>query len=697
MRFQLKKSLPFKNWEPRPDGSGSFSLAESLSSDSGKVYLSAPAYRWPLWLHRALSSDHEESIDPIRTSCENTCLRDAHIVTNYLSKQWVAVDPAGMIHPSWASWSLEVWYIDGGEILRMHDGALPLIDTTDGCTVQWKSPAGQCTLTLAGARGNSDEMALSVSMKTTRSASGEGYLGLVVRPYTTETLGGISSIGCDETGLVTIDGTPAFILDSTANLVNTATDGSDISFSTDDDVRSCASPQGLASMLFAFPVQGKKAEILCRLSLDPGIAPAPSGISFAAIDKDFRALAAHRYAQGFQIGMADSKWLRYLKEARNFLLHAYAVRSIIIEEDPALQDILYLQQALLQHGYHDEAVDLVVSMKEQLRYQKKDIPQSYALAAASWLSALASLFQYTRDTDMIRQALSGVEEAVSMIQRWLKEKGGAIPAPFDGILDGPVVTMSIIGRAMNDAAELARNLGIFNLEASWKETAAGLVEKARSLRASVLHDRRKGRDVHLSYPGGLVGYEEFAEGEKNDFIFPGIGYDVQSRMLDLLARLRYGGNLKDEIHPFLDSLPHRGSLSELYHSRTGRAVYGRIPSWKTGALSALLVKDGVAFDTDTELVLFPAATEEWFNTEEMELVDVPSRFGTFSLKVVSLQKEIRFFFEDVPRIVPQEIHIHLPFRYTVTESDDFIIRQLDPGLLKIHGWPELLKIKRAAR
>jgi hypothetical protein len=71
----------------------------------------------------------------------------------------------------------------------------------------------------------------------------------------------------------------------------------------------------------------------------------------------------------------------------------------------------------------------------------------------------------------------------------------------------------------------------------------------------------------------------------------------------------------------------------------------------------------------------------------MILTGAPSRFGNINLRMAVTEHEIQFFFEGLPKFIPPDILIHLPFKAVIKPGDDFVIKKDFEDSFVINGWP----------
>ncbi|OPZ33836.1 MAG: hypothetical protein BWY99_02692 [Synergistetes bacterium ADurb.BinA166] len=100
-------------------------------------------------------------------------------------------------------------------------------------------------------------------------------------------------------------------------------------------------------------------------------------------------------------------------------------------------------------------------------------------------------------------------------------------------------------------------------------------------------------------------------------------------------------------------------------------------------------------DNPERLELFPLPRESWFAPgNEIRIEDAPSRFGLISLRMSSTVNEIQLHFEKLPKFVPPDIMINLPYKTKIKQEDDFILKREEDTSFIINGWPSIVRFLR---
>lgn len=114
-----------------------------------------------------------------------------------------------------------------------------------------------------------------------------------------------------------------------------------------------------------------------------------------------------------------------------------------------------------------------------------------------------------------------------------------------------------------------------------------------------------------------------------------------------------------------------------------------------GAMMFATLRNILFVDYPERLDLFPRPLPEWFEPgSEIRIDDMPSRFGLISLRMISTVNEIQFHFDKLPKFVPPDIMINLPFRTKIKLEDDFILKREEDMSYIINGWPSIVRFIR---
>jgi hypothetical protein len=107
------------------------------------------------------------------------------------------------------------------------------------------------------------------------------------------------------------------------------------------------------------------------------------------------------------------------------------------------------------------------------------------------------------------------------------------------------------------------------------------------------------------------------------------------------------------------------------------------------------IRNVLFMDSEQRLEVMPLPLPQWFSPgSEIVIQDAPSRFGPINLRVVSSAGEVQFRFTDLPKFVPPEIVLRLPFRAKIKEENDFVLKKESQDTFVINGWPSVVRFLR---
>jgi hypothetical protein len=137
-------------------------------------------------------------------------------------------------------------------------------------------------------------------------------------------------------------------------------------------------------------------------------------------------------------------------------------------------------------------------------------------------------------------------------------------------------------------------------------------------------------------------------------------------------------------------------LPDFVNPETGCGIRGEGDSVKVISSFIILLRSVLFIDSQEKLDIFPVPKAEWFvEGSEIKVEDAPSIFGLLNFKVISSKNEVQFYFTGLPKYLPPNIAINLPFPVKIKQEDDFIIKKEIGNSFLIHGWPSIIRfIKR---
>jgi len=166
-------------------------------------------FHWPAWLTN-YNDKGEIVYSPSPPILFNDSLRNGIVFTNYISDEQFFIDPTGMLSPSYASWSVEIWFSTGEELYRpaneLDSITLERNSSNGLITANWEKNSLEMQHTIYGTFEQKGEIVVDIDLHLTKKMP-DAQLLLVVRPYNYEKIGGLRSISInDSDNTISING-----------------------------------------------------------------------------------------------------------------------------------------------------------------------------------------------------------------------------------------------------------------------------------------------------------------------------------------------------------------------------------------------------------------------------------------------------------------------------------------------------------
>ena len=265
-----------------------------------------------------------------------------------------------------------------------------------------------------------------------------------------------------------------------------------------------------------------------------------------------------------------------------------------------------------------------------------------------------------------------------------------------------VYDTALFSYGLSNLAYIARCLGIFGDEKRYQDEADRLsslvfnrlgTDQSHESKDLFIHDVHAGVHFRVTsmtpeVQAGLMDNISRRYGPL-PFYDPSAGIDTASTLAGILNLV----HLKNaDMYSALDKIMHQFgktcALPEYYNPVTGHGCNGEGDSRVCASLLCTVLKNLLFIDRTERLELFPVPREKWFRPGDSFVIrDAPSRFGLLSYRVVSGPSDVRIMFDALPRFIPPDIMINLPFRTTLRNGDDFIIKKSEGTSHVINGWP----------
>lgn len=676
-------------------------------------------FRWPAWINAINDPSRAVSFTPFLLV--NNAMRDCLYATNFLSEHGLYVDPAGMLSPSYGHWSLETWVLCGGNLYRSADDWLHVRQERDiknsFVYTGWENNLFKLKHTLYGARSAIDEIVVETEcfLKERKRAS----VMFVVRPYDLRRLGGCDLVEYQRDGaLVSINGRASLCFSARPDYVSAA-DGKncrDIDCSEEGGGGgSSQSPFGMATLGLGYALKKGENRFSFRVALEPRGGMTGGKYNYSGVRDDYTAFSGMRIRNGSNLSLPDRQMQNWFYGSKISLLNSSL--GGLRRQDMSLdfRKAFYVIFGCNRMGYFPESLAYIDYLIEHSPSDQKKAGFNAVIDTCALIASIADYFIHVRDTAFLQDRFDFIKKKAYEIynySRAMKKAGErsrnslsfysiAVEHPADNIF---------IAHSLGQCSYMARCLGIFGEELKFRKES----ERVAGMIAEAAFDREGGTpenefDFYSLCAGFPYRIESIPESslrglfERMSSRFGGVPLFIKSLGYDSMATLVAVNNLimmKDPgAYDILASLfKMRGRtylLPEFMNPSTGRSNWGDGASQPVSAMVFATIRNLLFIDHAERLDLFPLPRAAWFEPgNEIRIEDLPSRFGNISLRMVSTVNEIQVHFEKLPKFVPPDILINLPYRTKIKLEDDFVLKREDETSFIINGWPSIIRFIR---
>lgn len=689
------------------------------------LYQKFSSYLWPAWLSHSVNKEsgrYQPIIPPVLL---NNALREGLEFTNLLSRDELFIDPSGLIAPSYDIWSLEFWFHGNGELfrpaVRMEEVVLERDPATAMVTVSWQHPLFTVKQTLFGARSDADEAVCEVECQLKGKVKNPSLL-LAVRPYNHRRIGGLGAIEYQrDRGCLVINKRKSVYLETKADFT-LAGDGStgDINFDNgageDRCKTSCAS--GMGSLALGWQVARGGRTLRLRIGLSGSQEMTAAKVAWAQARDDFRAFADLRIRKGAGIKFPDRIVRGWFDAAKISLLNGLErdrtpERGIPFNYRAVYYDVFGCNRM----GYHEEALSLLGVLEKNASFDQKAYGLPEAVGSAYVIAAFADYFTHTRDTDFLQARYRFIREIASALLRFTKKvkKAGAFASNSlqDYCVEEPhTFDLILCAAVFAQIAYLARCGGIFGDENAFQHESSRLARILAGELDPFLDGKRRPLNdfFHYNlYAGFPFPVETFGSERMQKLCSVVLKYYGEVPLhaaglgWDMVSSLVMGANLVglrdaeavQTITRVLRMGAGRYSLPEYVNPLTGSGCGGAGASRIAATMAFAAIRHLIFIDRQDRLDIFPVPLPEWFEAgSEIAIIDAPSRFGPLSIRMIATPNEIQVHFDRLPKYVPPDIMISMPFRTSINEGEDFIVKKEVGNAYIINGWPSLVRFIR---
>ncbi len=457
-------------------GLQNFSLFQKFSS-----------FRWPAWI-QALTDAGHHSAGIIPLVLVNNSMRDSLYFTNFISDEGLFIDPAGMMSPSYESWSLEIWIIQGDRIFRAADDWTNVaIDRDVGnsiITVTWENSLFKLSQAVYGARSSVDEAVIEIDCAMKEKKAGAALLAL--RPYDQRYLGGIDSAEyLKDARSLTVNGRKLVCIQSSPDftLAGGGESGRDIDVSGAEGVRSL-SPFGLATIGLGFNLKKGGNRIVFRVALEKRGGISAGKYDFTTVKSDYTSFAGIRIKNGAALHLPSRLVQNWFYGSKVSLLNlspknltgAYGAKT-------DFRKAFYALFGLNRMGYFTESLKCIDHLIREFHPEVKRISFENIIDASYLIASIADYFTYIRDIEFIQSRFDFIRSAAQVLFAHAKKIKKIVKKDRNSIKNYYVAEdhphdLLLIAHALAQHSYMARCLGIFGEEIKFKKESERVAEIA---------------------------------------------------------------------------------------------------------------------------------------------------------------------------------------------------------------------------
>ncbi|MCL1865379.1 MAG: hypothetical protein FWF73_06155 [Spirochaetes bacterium] len=688
----------------------------SRGIDNRIIYQKFPDFTWPLWLSNIKNIHSQNRCTTPLPLIINSNFLEWQTFTNYLSNDEIHIDRCGMISgPGNSPWSIEFWYLRGDVIYKPQDHLSEISPVRDykygEIIITGNYGDAEFQERIVGGRSDIDEALVSYSINTNKA---DNILFILIRPYNCISIGGISSIRFDNSGyFLNINGNNSVAVEKMPDriLVGSGENGDVDCFSSDSagaefiECSSCMSTIALGYNL------NKGDNIFnLRISLDKEISLSKYNINFEKAFKEFRSFSDIRMNEGLKIHLSDKNLTKYFMQSKLTLFNNNQ-SDFNFEKIDGFRNLFFLSYAMNRAGLEVESEKLVKVMSEKFNYNIKNPDYISVICASYLLNSFYECYIYNKDTGFLQDYFPTIRNLGNYIYKLSSEIhsiGGISGNSRIGsyINEAEESDLVVMLSALINISHLSRSMGIFGDESKYKNEAdriqsiiKNIIEKKRQKSVNDIFEYR----ALIAFPDNIISgykYDEYREFflsliEEKDFpLFePLAGIDLLSSAILLIHLI----SLKDErvkvfYEKFFSMIDDFFILPEFIDPITKRGANGDGNSKIIAALILVITRNRIFIDRTDRLELFPIPEKKWFEPgKKIKIDDASTRFGKISFVLESSEEDIKITFTSLPRFIPSDIMINLPFETSMTEADDFILKRKIGNSYIINGWPSAIK------
>ncbi len=678
-----------------------------------------PDFIWPAWITDGITSGGLNIQPPLLL---NRTRRHWASVGTLLSGDRLLIDSSLMMVPAFSQWSLEPWIYSEGEIIRPSSQGIKTDFSLDYkssiFSAQWSYKNISMHLEVYCARIKSDEAVIDFSWKG-KNKKNDAVI-LAVRPCNFDSIGSIYDISFDKSdNVVSVNGSEFLCFgDSPGFLLSGNGESGDLDFEDRELRKNISCEYGLASMAAGFPCQGGEGNVSCRMLLQQGGTLGRDGIDLSPAKEEYSKYISLRTSAGMKLKVPDKKFQKWFTSQKLVLSNPLLPGGKGASNDQFAasdyQQVIVIK-ALIAAGYLEEASRIIKQNLKLLSASEKNTSFKEILRFCYIIIAFTEYYINTRDSVWLQDNYHIVKDGGDVIVRFLKNISSVKDLHTNGIIhylkETPHPSDIIVqSYCLESMAYLARCMGLFGDEKKYEKEKSRLVAMAVDEVNSILNRKTRNSffmcNLYGAYPFTLKEFSgDLALLLSEEIVkfygsmplnIPSYGSDMLNSALVCSNLIIQGKeNARDMIGQILNPGDKMLYLPDFINAASGAGCFGNGSSIPVGAACFLMLRNMIFVDHESHLDIFPVPQDSWLKAgKEVHVEGAPSRFGKINFSVKSTSNEINFFFEDLPKFIPPEIRITMPFSFKVKEGDDFIIKKQIGNTIYINGWPSLLKMIR---
>ncbi|MCX8123078.1 MAG: hypothetical protein N3F66_02815 [Spirochaetes bacterium] len=711
------------------------------------IYQKYNYFAWPYWISRYVNTVNER-IQSLPFFLYNNHCRTWYTINSFLSSGSIRIDPSGMVQPAWASWSLEFWMYIDDIFVRFHDDTYIFQDIDNGIIkTVYNHPDFIYRQSLYITHTNIDEAVVVNNVQCKKK--NKAFFVVAIRPYTTETLSGLYSVEYGKNNFIRINNEYHCNLLVKPDIILTGDEISgDIDFKRKDNKYKVTSSESMATMAFAYEVSGKEFEIPVRVAVNKN-----SKISVPKFDtkksiNEYTSYINLRMQEGVGINLGKNiinEWVNFCKfstlvEAANFELLDKAKKQ-------DFSNYYFAIMALNRMGYPQQSLSIINYLLKNIK-MKDDFD---SVVSAAYLSnIIGDYYRIYKDSEFLQKHYPVCKQYAYALVEFCRElkniRQYILLDNFNEMTINHAWFIPVVISGLENLAFMSRSLGLFGDETKFLEQANKLEKTVLNVLFHIAKDTsaeeekliewvpKQGKPLRkqkISFKENLefsnsinifnnriLKYASFfypfmahiimkytTQKIIDDIILAGKGlplYDTIISGIDVISSLSlansmlYGHDARavDIIYAIITLCKKRKFLPHFLDPVSGHAIVKEPVSIIAVSLLFQAIRNLCFIDYPERLELFPVPVQEWFSESAIVISNAPSRFGTISFVTSSTSNEFVIQFTDIPRFIPHDILINLPFKAKIKKSDDFIVKYETERSWCINGWPLELRFKR---